>query len=480
MRLFAPVLAFVDLETTGMDAAADAITEVAVVRVTADPSGGAPAVDEWSTLVHPGRPIPPEIQGLTGITDAMVRDAPPFAAVADEIARRTADAVFVAHNARFDYGFLKHGFARTGRSFSARVLCTVRLSRRLFPDAASHSLDAVIARHGLAVGGRHRALGDARALWSFVAALYRELPVEAIDDAARRVLKMPSLPAHLPREALDALPELPGVYRFYGLNAHPLYVGKSKNLRERVAAHFSADYRSATDLRLSAEIRRIEFEATAGEIGALLRESTLVKTLLPAHNHALRRKADAVVVELPAEPGPPRYLAAAGIEPRELPGRYGPFSSRRAARETLRHLAAEHALCWIALGLEKRSGPCFARQVRRCDGTCVGAEAPAAHHARLVAALAPQRIPAWPYAGAVAIREHDALSGRTDLHVIRDWCWLGTASDDAALAQLLEALPRPEFDPDVARLLLRTLARGRHAVVPLPVPGRDDAEAFAA
>jgi DNA polymerase-3 subunit epsilon len=90
------------------------------------------------------------------------------------------------------------------------------------------------------------------------------------------------------------------------------------------------------------------------------------------------------------------------------------------------------------------------------------------HHARLAAALATHRIPAWPYRGAVALREHDPLTGRTDLHVLRDWCWLGTASDEGALASLVENLPRAEFDPDIARLLLRTLARGRHPLIELP------------
>jgi len=468
MRLFAPSLAFVDLETTGTGAAADAITEIGIVRVEADPSGlAAPAVTEWSTLVNPGVPIPPEIQALTGITDAMVRDAPSFGQVADEVAARTAGALFVAHNARFDYGFLKHAFSRHGRAFSARVLCTVRLSRRLFPDAPRHNLDSVIARHGLAVDGRHRALGDARVLWAFVQALYRDVPPDAIEQAAKRVLKTPSLPPQLAPDALDALPEAPGVYLFYGLNALPLYIGKSRNLRERVGAHFSSDYRSATDLRLSAEIRRIAFEETAGEIGALLRESSLVKSMLPAHNHALRRKIEAGVLELPDAPGPPGFVPAAGVEPRDHAGRFGPCSSKRQARETLRSRAAEHALCWKALALERRRGPCFARQVKRCAGACVGAESSEAHHARLAAALAPHAVPRWPFAGLAAIRERSLLGDRTDLHVIRDWCWLGTARDDGELGRLLDAPPRPVFDADIARLLIRTLARGKHDVLPL-------------
>ena len=468
MRLFTPSLAFVDLETTGTGASADAITEVAVVRVDADPEGAAPpVVTEWSTLVNPGVPIPPEIQALTGITNAMVRDAPSFAQVADEVAARTAGAVFVAHNARFDYGFLKHAFARLDRAFTARVLCTVRLSRRLFPEEPRHNLDSVIARHALPVDGRHRALGDARVLWAFVQALYRDLSPEVIEQAARRVLRTPSLPPQLAPDALDALPEAPGVYLFYGLNALPLYIGKSRNLRERVGAHFSSDYRSATDLRLSTEIRRIEFEETAGEIGALLREAALVKAMLPAHNHALRRKAESGVLELADAPGPPRYVPAAGIEPRELAGRYGPFSSRRHAREALRSLAGEHGLCWKALGLEKRLGPCFARQVKRCAGACVGAESADAHHARLAAALAPLAIPRWPFPGLAAIRERALIGDRTDVHVIADWSWLGTARDDGELGRLVEAPPRPVFDADIARLLMRTLARARHEIIAL-------------
>jgi DNA polymerase-3 subunit epsilon len=284
-------------------------------------------------------------------------------------------------------------------------------------------------------------------LWAFVRALYRDLAAETIEQAARRVLKTPSLPPQLASDAIDALPEAPGVYFFYGLNALPLYIGKSANLRERVGSHFSSDYRSATDVRISAEIRRIEFEETAGEIGALLREASLVKSMLPAHNHALRRKAESGVLELPDAPGPPRFLP---VRQRRA------LRHRRALRALLvqtpcardaAKLAREHALCWKALGLEKRVGPCFARQVKRCAGACVGAESPDSHHARLAGALAPFAVPRWPYPGLAAIREKSLLGDRIDVHVIRDWCWLGTAHDDGELARLIEAPPRAHSMP---------------------------------
>ncbi|MFN7887213.1 MAG: PolC-type DNA polymerase III, partial [Betaproteobacteria bacterium] len=158
--LFAPRLAFVDVETTGTSPSRERVTEVGVVLVEAD--GAERRVAEWSSLVNPGVPIPPEIQWLTGITNEMVRAAPRFADIAADLAARLHEAVFVAHNARFDYGFLRAEFARVGIDFRARTLCTVRLSRALYPERGPHSLDAIVARLGLDAAGRHRALGDAR------------------------------------------------------------------------------------------------------------------------------------------------------------------------------------------------------------------------------------------------------------------------------------------------------------------------------
>jgi DNA polymerase-3 subunit epsilon len=465
MQLFAPSLAFVDLETTGTRAADDRITEVGIVRVDADARGGPPRIHEWSSLVDPEVPIPAVIQALTGITDAMVAGAPTFSVIAADIEERLADCVFVAHNARFDHGFLKHAFARIGRPFSARPLCTVRLSRRLFPDAHGHGLDAVVARHGLKITDRHRALGDARALWAFVEALYREVPAESIADAVKRILRIPSLPPQLPPDSLDRLPETPGVYLFFGDNALPIYIGKSSNIRDRVASHFAGDWRSETDLRLSQEIRRIEYEETAGELGALLREAMLVKSLFPAHNRALRRKEEAGVLML-ADGGAPHYLPAAALDPADLALTYGPFASRRSARDALRTIAADHRLCWRRLGLEKRAGgPCFQRQLKRCAGACVGAEAVADHDKRAAAALAPLAILRWPFAGPAVVSESNAATERTDVHVLVHWCWLGTARDEAELAALLDAPPRPRFDIDVARLLLKRWNRRSLALV---------------
>jgi DNA polymerase-3 subunit epsilon len=286
---------------------------------------------------------------------------------------------------------------------------------------------------------------------------------------------MPSLPPHLPRDAIDALPESPGVYRFYGLNAHPLYVGKSKNLRERVAAHFSSDYRSATDQRLSAEIRRIEFETTAGEIGALLREAELVKTRLPAHNIALRRRQNAVLLRLDADK--PKLVPADRVALDALDSHHGPFPSRASARAYLVELAREHALCLKTLGLERGTkkalvaesapAPCFAYQLKRCLGACVGEEDTTAHAQRLAALIEPARIPPWPFDGPVALVERRGDGLREDLHVLDRWCLLGSVRTlDAAFALARSDAPR-RFEADVYRIVRSALGKESAEVMPL-------------
>lgn len=473
--MFASPIAFVDLETTGTVATRDRITEIGIVRVEEGE-----VVEEWSTLVNPGCSIPEEIQALTGITNAMVRDAPSFEEVRRDVHDRLDGHLFVAHNARFDYGFLKNEFLRVEMPFTADVLCTVRLSRRLYPLAVGHGLDAVIERHALheAIAGdaasrtgRHSALGDARVLWRFVQCLYREKDVADIEAAVKRLLKIPSLPPQLAPDALETLPEGPGVYRFYGVNDLPIYIGKSINLRDRVRSHFSSDYRSANDVRISGEIRRIEVEETAGELGALLRESRLVKDLLPLHNHKLRRKMNALFLRMPDLQAAPDYVMNKDIDWAErAPGAealFGPFAAKVNVRRMLEDLAAEHGLCWRQLGWEKRGGPCFARQVKKCRGACIGEESPLAHNLRLLTALAPWKVADWPWAGRVVIRERHPEGRFDEAHLFDRWCHLGTARSEGELESLLETRAEPEFDPDVYRIVQAYVARHRALVTPI-------------
>jgi DNA polymerase-3 subunit epsilon len=181
---------FVDLETTGANLVNDRITEIGIVAVHLDGE-----VERWSSFVNPGRPIPSFIQGLTGISDDMVQTAPSFESLADAVHERLADGLFIAHNARFDYGFLHHAFARTGHALQSEMLCTVKLSRTLFPEEKRHNLDTLIERHGLIPEARHRALADADLLWQFWGKLLRDMPQERLTNAIKKLRQRPNLMA---------------------------------------------------------------------------------------------------------------------------------------------------------------------------------------------------------------------------------------------------------------------------------------------
>jgi DNA polymerase-3 subunit epsilon len=454
-------LIFIDLETTGPNPMSDLITEIGIVEVSAS------GVTRWSTLVNPEVAIPPFIQQLTGITDAMVRDAPTFTELAEELQQRLQDGLFIAHNARFDYGFLRNAFKRLDFALRCEVLCTVKLSRKLFPEEARHGLDALVARHGLAAETRHRALADADILWQFWRKLEAMVPAQTLRDAAQELLQRPSIPTHLTPELLDDIPDTPGVYLFYGENDVPLYVGKSIHLRQRVLSHFSADHSSYKEMRLSRQIRRLDWHETAGEIGALLLEAQLVKDMQPVHNLALRRQGELCAWQLRLTTEgylQPTLTYASEQDFGSADGLYGLFRSKRKAEAALLALAESHELCLVMLGLETRaqSGkPCFAHQLRRCHGACVDKEPVALHQERLENALASLKVQTWRYAGAVGLVETGA-DGRQDVHVVNNWCCLGTARSEDEVRRMLDHAPaRPAFDLDTYKILLRALTVGQ-------------------
>ncbi len=460
-------LVFLDLETTGTNPVADRITEIGLVEV--DASGKAV---HWSSLVNPEVPIPSFIQGLTGISNAMVKDAPTFAELAPALHDRLQGALFIAHNARFDYGFLRNAFSEAGLPFKADVLCTVKLSRALYPGERKHNLDSLIERHALKADARHRALADADLLWQLWQKLKATLPAETLGAALQSLLQRPSLPSHLPTDALDAIPDTPGVYLFYGENDMPLYVGKSVRLRQRVLSHFNSDHKLYKDMRLSQQLHRIEVRQTAGEIGALLLEAQLVKDLQPVHNRLLRRQGDLCAWRL-KEDDKGHTLPVLTFASEQDFGRadrlYGLFSSKRKAEAALRELAEAHQLCLLQLGLEGRVGsgkPCFNWQLKRCKGVCIGKEAESFHRARLEGALANLHVKVWPWPGAVGLVERDG--DRSDVHVVNNWCYLGTARSDDELWTLLEQQPsRPAFDLDTYKILSRALTRKDLTIRPL-------------
>ena len=454
-------LVFVDLETTGGNAALDRITEVGVVRLR-----DGVLVEEWSSLVNPECPIPPYIEAFTGISNAMVADAPRFADIAAVVRKKLGTGLFVAHNARFDYAFLRSEFLQLRMSFTAEVLCTVKLSRRLFPEFVRHNLDAVMERNGLRCDARHRALGDAKVLHDFWLKLRGDVGEARLAGAVQSCISALRLPAHLPAGLVDDLPEGAGVYRFFGEEDVLLYVGKGDSLRTRICAHFSAQKTSARDRALADQVRRIDWQETYGELGAMLCEAAWLKAQNPLYNRHPKTVQQFYTLR-PAGAGAPAGQAEVAIvamdtvEPGELGECFGTFNSVKDARKALGDIARAHRLCLKILGLESAPGGCVAHALGKCKGACLGTEPVLLHRVRAQLALTPLKLKSWPFRGRIAVREREPrrgfLSGTqaSRLHVFDRWAYLGTASSEQELGDLSLAPRATGFDAGVYRFLLR-------------------------
>ncbi|NHM07702.1 GIY-YIG nuclease family protein [Flavobacterium sp. CYK-4] len=276
--------AIVDIETTGGNASGSRITEIAILI-----HDGEKVIHRWETLVNPQQEIPVPIFALTGINNEMVRHAPTFDDISEQVLELLTDRIFVAHNVNFDYSFVRHELEKSGFKWTARKLCTVRAARKIRPGLSSYSLGNLCASLAIPVENRHRAGGDADA----TAILFSKL-IEWDDNG--EIVKMikknaqdQRLPPNLPPEDFAKLPEKPGVYYFYNEQKKVIYVGKAVNIKKRVASHFTGHSTSSQRQNFLRDIYGISFEVCATELMALLLECSEIKKLWPTYNRALKR-----------------------------------------------------------------------------------------------------------------------------------------------------------------------------------------------
>jgi DNA polymerase-3 subunit epsilon len=449
-------LAIVDTETTGTSPLYCRVIEVAVLRVERGK-----VVRTFHTLVNPERQIQPIIESVTGLTAAELEGAPVFSDIARDLLEVLDGALFVAHNAKFDYAFLRTEFQRAHRSFTARCLDTVSLSKRLYPEFLHHDLSSLIARYALPCEHRHRALGDASALWEFIKHAEQT-------QGSKRYAEVISLltaggsAAHLDREVLRALPECPGVYLLYGQGGELLYVGKSTNIRRRVLSHFSMASSGGSEFELFQHTHNVEARPTTGDLGALLLESRLIKELKPIHNRVSRAKRRLVVVT--RDQNANGYATASmevrdRIDAADIPSILTVFKHKQQAREYLATLAKEFSLCHKLLGLERTATCCFQHHLHRCKGACVGEENPGSYNARFEQGFAERRIRSWPYKSGILIEEKG--ENRGEAFLVDHWCLLSSVRFGEDGEQ--DVVPGTDsFDYDSYKILLRYLSNPRH------------------
>jgi len=372
--------AIVDIETTGGYAENHRITEVAIYL-----HDGIQVTEEFHTLVNPGRNIPYYITGLTGITTEMVLESPAFEEIAEDLFKRLEGKIFVAHNAHFDYSFLKKEFEQVGINWQSKKLCTVRLSRRIIPGLRSYSLGSLAESLGIEITNRHRAGGDAAA----TAKIFDHLLRRDHDGYIVKVLKRNSgetiLPPNLPKEEFDKLPSLPGVYYFLNANGNVIYVGKAINIKKRIAGHFTGDAREWSRSKIRNEIHHITYELTGNELIALILESQEIRRLWPKYNQAQKfRVEEWGVFDYEDRNGYLRFsvnIVARGSRP------LARFSTKGEAWNFLWEKVRDFELCPKLCGLQLSKGLCFDYQSGGCHGACMGVEPVGEYNARVEQAI---------------------------------------------------------------------------------------------
>lgn len=278
--------AIVDIETTGGHASANGITEIAIVL-----HDGEKITGRYETLVNPHQLIPRYVEALTGISNSMVADAPSFETVAPRIFNLLDGKIFIAHNVNFDYSFVKYHLNKSGIEWQAPKLCTVRMSRKVFPGHPSYSLGKICRSLEIGIDHRHRAMGDAAAtvqLWEKILATGGQ---EVVCEYLKRGTGEQSLPLYLDSDQIYSLPRIPGVYYFLDQKGEVIYVGKAVDLRKRVTSHFTNNKTGKQKQEFMRHVHQVKYVPVPSEIMAFLLEEAEIKRLWPRYNRSQKRPA---------------------------------------------------------------------------------------------------------------------------------------------------------------------------------------------
>lgn len=360
----------VDLETTGGRSDEDGITEIGAVKVR-----GGEVIGELATLIDPGRGVPPQITELTGITTAMLRDAPPIRTVLPSFLEFAAGAVLVAHNAPFDMGFLRAACKRNGMVWpKPRVLCTVRLARRVLSkeEAPSVRLSALAALFATETVPTHRALDDARTTVEVLHRLLERVGNLGVHSYEELVSYLPEVtPAQRRKRSMaEHLPNTAGVYLFRGPGEEVLYVGTASDLRRRVRSYFTGSETRSRIREMVALAVRVDSVSCAHPLEAGVRELRLLGAHAPPYNRRSKFPRRVWWVVLTEDAYPRLSVVRTARD-----GALGPFTTRAAADRAAQVLADATGVrpCTQRIPLHAPSAtPCALHEMGRCGAPCAG------------------------------------------------------------------------------------------------------------
>lgn len=453
--------AIIDIETTGGNPYRDKITEIAVFI-----HNGNKVVKEYCTLVNPERSIPSFISRMTGITDEMVARAPRFFEIAKDLVELTQDTVFVAHNASFDYNFIRNEFKTLGYDFNRNHVCTVKLSRKLLPGKTSYSLGRLCQELGIGINNRHRAAGDAVATVKLFELLLGEYPEGFLNGFPGPFSARQAMNRALSEDQLNALPSGTGVYYFFNEKGEIIYIGKSKSIRQRVMNHFST-LKSQKALEMANQIVRVDYEETGSELAALLLESEEIKRHQPLFNRRQRRHFFNYGLYSFTDPEGYVNLKVEKTNSSQTP--HTSFANKEMGRDFLFKLVEKYNLCQNLSGLFPTSGACFQFAIKQCQGACLGIEPPLSYNQRVREALENASMPSQN----MIIVDRGRRQGEKFMIMVEGgkYCAAGYAEPEQVQSMTpacLEVILKPASDNRDARLIISGFVRNKRVEKVIP------------
>ncbi|KGL59553.1 exonuclease domain-containing protein [Polaribacter sp. Hel1_33_49] len=424
--------AVVDIETTGNGYKGQKITEISALIFD-----GKKIVDEFTSLVNPEQNIPTFITNLTGITNAMVRNAPKFYEVAKKVEEITKGTIFVAHNVNFDYNIIQAEFKSLGYDFKRKKLCTVRLTRKIIPGLPSYSLGNICSGENISINGRHRAKGDAEATVELFRRLLERDDNFTINSFLNPRSRQATLPPLLDKIVVDKLPETFGVYYFKNLAKEVIYVGKANNIKQRVISHFYDKKKKEQTMCL--ETADVSFTKTGSELLALLLESSEIKHIYPKFNRAQRRAGEAVGLFSYEDQKGIIHLAYNRLK--LAPNAIMKYYSVAECRTHLESLCAEFELCPKYCHLQTNVSSCFHYQLKECKGICCDKETAENYNVRVREAIKSVGIGAEN----LVIKEKGRTKNEVGFALILDGIYKGIGYLDASQDEVLKTPEEYQF-----------------------------------
>lgn len=461
-------LNFLDLETTGFSAKGDRIIEIYSTKVR-----NGIVLDTFHTLVNPQITFPRDVIYLMAVPVAELYSSPTFDEISTKLMAFLEDDIIIAHNARFDIGFLRSEFAKVGMSFKNKYCCTVKVSRILYPEYKRHGLSNIIERLAIddeLISGshstRHRADYDTEVMKAFFYQSINKFGIEKFSKVFDLAIKDKVIPTNMTKTRkskskldfdFENVTNGPGVYMFYDEQNFPLYIGMSNNLKRRIYDHLYSTTTYQKDYDIANQVKNIKIIETAGVLGAKLREAILIKSLKPAYNKRLKntQESSKYIIEINAS----GYFCLTknkkdAVNILDAENAIDLIGKEKFIKLTLLEYVKKHGLCTKLLGLEKgnKGTPCFYYHLNHCKGACAGTITAEEYNKAFLEAFKNSMIKKWPYEGQIEITE--SLSNQAkdlqETFYINKWCLVESSKDDIPKIKIENAI----FDHDIYKILL--------------------------